>query len=370
MMSSKFFFVVVALAILLFGSFHALFFLRVVRPLQLSKRLKRVIALFLTLNFSANILYLVARYADMFSQSFYHLFSLSLGVTFVLFLFLLLHTLFRLVLKALPFDEKRRDALQKGANATLALASITCASAAAVEGAKMPKVKKLKVGLEGMRLVHITDFHIGGIIDEEYVKACVDRINPLDPDIIAITGDLTDAPIAKILPALKELERLKSRHGIFYVLGNHEYYHDLEGTIDYFRHKSKIKLLLNELEVIDALGVNLIGVTDLVGYRFGKYKPDLQTAYCGMDGSYKTILLAHQPRFIEHLDDFCPDLILSGHTHGGQIWPFGYAVLLQQPYLYGLHTLACGTKLYVSSGIGFWGPPMRLGASSEIVLIE
>ena len=369
-MSSKLFFVVFALAILLFGSFHALFYLRVVRPLELSQRLKRAIALFLALNFTANILYLAAHYSDAFSQALYYLFSLSLGVTFVLFLHLLLHTLFRLFLKTLPFDNTRREALQKGANVTLALASAAYASAAALEGAKMPKIKKVKVGLGGIRLVHITDFHIGGIVDEAYVKVCVDMINRLDVDIIAITGDLIDAPIEEILPALNALERLKSRHGIYYVLGNHEYYHDLEGAIDYFRQKSKIRLLVNEIEVIDTLRINVVGVTDLAGYRFGKYKPDLQAAYCGMDGSYKTILLAHQPRFINHLHGFCPDLILSGHTHGGQIWPFGYAVLLQQPYLYGLHALECGAKLYVGSGIGFWGPPMRLGASSEIAVVE
>jgi predicted MPP superfamily phosphohydrolase len=97
--------------------------------------------------------------------------------------------------------------------------------------------------------------------------------------------------------------------------------------------------------------------------------PDIHKAFKGTNPDFKTILLAHQPKFIEELGNYTPELILSGHTHGGQIWPFEYLVRLQQPYIKGLHKLPNGSYIYVNSGIGFWGPPMRLGSQAEITYI-
>jgi len=151
-------------------------------------------------------------------------------------------------------------------------------------------------------------------------------------------------------------------------LGNHEYFHNPEEIIKYIR-TTNIKLLLNENIQIDDLKLNVVGVTDLVGYRMQLFEPDIHKAFKDTNPEYKTILLAHQPKFIEYLDSYKPELILSGHTHGGQIWPFGYLVKLQQPYVKGLHTLVNGSSIYVNSGIGFWGPPMRLASQAEIAYI-
>jgi predicted MPP superfamily phosphohydrolase len=112
-----------------------------------------------------------------------------------------------------------------------------------------------------------------------------------------------------------------------------------------------------------------VGVTDRVGYRMGLLQPDIHKAFKACNSDYKTILLAHQPKYIEELEDYAPELILSGHTHGGQIWPFEYLVRLQQPYVKGLHKLSNGSHIYVNSGIGFWGPPMRLDSQAEIAYI-
>jgi predicted MPP superfamily phosphohydrolase len=110
-------------------------------------------------------------------------------------------------------------------------------------------------------------------------------------------------------------------------------------------------------------------VIDLIGSRLGQLQPDFDQAFAGIHPQYQTLLLSHQPSSIDLLSFYTPTLILSGHTHGGQIWPFGYLVRLQQPYLKGLHTLPNGVSLYVNSSIGFWGPPMRLGSQAEITYI-
>ena len=120
---------------------------------------------------------------------------------------------------------------------------------------------------------------------------------------------------------------------------------------------------------IDALQLNIVGVTDRIGYRTNILVPDIYKAFQGTKPEYKTVLLAHQPKFVEELGVYKPELVLSGHTHGGQIWPFEYLVRLQQPYIKGLHKLPYGGKIYVNSGIGFWGPPMRLGSQAEIACI-
>ncbi len=155
---------------------------------------------------------------------------------------------------------------------------------------------------------------------------------------------------------------------MYYILGNHEYFHEPLKIIDFIK-STNITLLLNENKTIDALGLNVVGVTDLMGYRVSLLEPDIHKAFKGCNPEYKTILLAHQPKFIEELGAYTPELILSGHTHGGQIWPFGYLVKLQQPYVKGLHSLDNGSHIYVNSGIGFWGPPMRLASQAEIAYI-
>jgi len=166
----------------------------------------------------------------------------------------------------------------------------------------------------------------------------------------------------------KKADNIHSKHGIYYIFGNHEFFHNPLEIIEFIK-STKITLLLNENIKIDALKLNVVGVTDLMGYRVNLLEPDIHKAFKGCNDSYRTILLAHQPKFIEELESYAPDLILSGHTHGGQIWPFGYLVQLQQPYVKGLHRLSNGCHIYVNSGIGFWGPPMRLESQAEIAYI-
>ena len=193
-------------------------------------------------------------------------------------------------------------------------------------------------------------------------------INEQKVDLVVITGDLIDAPIESVKSSVDELKKLDSKYGTYFILGNHEYFHEPLKTIEYIKSIG-IRVLLNESLVIENL-FNLVGVNDLFGNRIELLQPDIKKATANLNTTLPSLLLAHQPKYIENLEDFKPNLMLSGHTHGGQIWPFQYLVTLQQPYLKGLHEIGSNSYIYVNSGIGFWGPPMRLGSEAEITIIE
>lgn len=237
------------------------------------------------------------------------------------------------------------------------------------EGNKEPVINVVKAKIFSFSIVQISDLHIGGLIDQKYVQDSVAKINSLHPDLVMITGDLIDTEIDYIAKAILELNNIQSKYGIYMVLGNHEYFHNPFHIMEFINTKTKIKLLLNESVAVEDLKVNIVGVTDLFGYRAGVLEPDFNKAFSKTDPKYPSILLSHQPKSLEYLGSYYPTLILSGHTHGGQLWPFNHLVMLQQPYLKGLHTLPYGGKIYVNSGIGFWGPPMRLGSQAEIAYI-
>ena len=241
-------------------------------------------------------------------------------------------------------------------------------------------VKDVSVGLnnlpssfDGFRIVQITDLHIGPMIDGKWLKKVVDKVNALNPDLIVITGDLVDGTVADLCHQIAPLGDLFSRHGCYFVTGNHEYYSGVEA---WCRHLLQlgIKVLRNERVSISS-GINdesfdLAGVDDWGSRHFPGGGPDLPKALAGRDPAKKLVLLAHQPAAIHEAVLNGVDLQLSGHTHAGQIWPFTYLVPLQQPYSKGLHLHQdTHTQIYISSGTGFWGPPMRLGTSAEITHI-
>lgn len=316
-----------------------------------------------------NMFYVVGRYTDFISNTFYYIFSFSIGITLVIFLYLVLHEILNLFHKTLEkVDYSKRDFIKKSGDGAMLALSTSYVTAGAYEGSKEPVVNIVELKEFNFSIVQISDLHIGGLIDREFVKSSVQKINALNPDIVCITGDLIDTALDGIKDTVIELENIKSKHGIYYILGNHEYFHNPMKIIDFMK-TTKIKLLLNENIAIDTLQLNIVGVADRIGYRTNIFVPDIHKAFKGTNPDYKIILLAHQPKFIEELGNYIPELILSGHTHGGQIWPFEYLVRLQQPYIKGLHRLPNGSHIYVNSGIGFWGPPMRLGSQAEITYI-
>jgi predicted MPP superfamily phosphohydrolase len=225
----------------------------------------------------------------------------------------------------------------------------------------------LPPALAGFRIVQITDIHVGPTIKQDYLQAIVDRVNALEADVVAITGDLVDGSVAELRAHVAPLAQLRARHGVFFVTGNHEYYSGVHGWVGELRRLG-IRVLHNEHEVLQHGGAPLVlaGVPDYGGHHFDPaHASDPAQALRGAPAQATRVLLAHQPRTAPAAAEAGFDLQLSGHTHGGQFLPWGFFVPLQQPYTAGLHQLG-RLSIYVSRGTGYWGPPKRLGAPSEI----
>ncbi len=233
-------------------------------------------------------------------------------------------------------------------------------------------LKRLPKSLDGLRIVQITDLHIGPMVGGDWMRDVVAKVNALKPDLIAVTGDLVDGSIAELGKHVAPLADLAAPHGVYFITGNHEYY---SGVEEWCRHVSDmgIRVLRNERVTITGAegdSFDLAGVDDWASGNFPGQGHDLPKALAGRDTSKALILLAHQPAAVDEASTHGVDLQLSGHTHGGQIWPFKYLVYLQQPYVQGLYRHRdMATQIYVSPGTGFWGPPMRLGTAAEITHI-
>ena len=225
--------------------------------------------------------------------------------------------------------------------------------------------------LEGFTIAQISDIHIGQTIKRDFVAAIVDRVNLLEADMIAITGDVVDGSVPDLAHHTEPLARLASRHGTYFVTGNHEYY---SGADAWIRELERLgaKALMNEHVVLDHDGAALTvaGVTDWSAHHFDpSHKSDPHAAAKGAPPHAPKVLLAHQPRSAPFAEAAGYHLQLSGHTHGGQFWPWNFLVRLQQPFTAGLARLG-RMWVYTSRGTGYWGPPMRFGVPSEITLIR
>lgn len=227
-----------------------------------------------------------------------------------------------------------------------------------------------------LKVLQISDLHISTLTSMKDLEKLVKHINSIQPDIIVMTGDIIDSDTKYISHKAKILSFLKSRYGTFYVLGNHEYYHDIQNILDLLKDNNITILNNTSSTVFDSEKkplINIIGITDYAGNRSNYLKPDVPTAILKRNPDAPSILLAHQPRVIKDLQESNLNqinLILSGHTHGGQIFPFNLLVPLQQPFIKGLHKVGSNSHIYISQGSGTWGPPMRLGTKSEITLFE
>lgn len=222
---------------------------------------------------------------------------------------------------------------------------------------------------DGFRIVQITDLHVGPTIKKRFVQQVVDINNCLDPDVTVLTGDLVDGSVERLTGHTQSLSQLSAKHGVVAVTGNHEYYVGVHPWVAEFKRLG-ITVLLNEHQLITRGKAVLIlaGVTDFGAEKFElthASDPVAALHHAPRDVTTVKILLAHQPRSIFAAAPLGFDLQLSGHTHGGQYWPWGYFVPLQQPFVAGLHRYE-NTQLYISRGTGYWGPPLRLGARSEI----
>ena len=224
--------------------------------------------------------------------------------------------------------------------------------------------------LDGFRIVQISDIHIGPILRRSFAEHLVERVNALEPDLVAITGDLVDGAVKRLAGEVAPFSELRARHGVFFVTGNHDHY---SGARAWAAKAGELgmRVLRNErVEIRSGDAVfDLVGVDDHRGdYLDPNEREDLGRALDGRDPERPAVLLAHDPSTFRRAVSRGIDLQLSGHTHGGQIWPFRYLVRLAITHVEGLHREA-GSTLYVSRGTGFWGPPMRLLAPAEITEI-
>ena len=345
---------------------------RLIAHLDLKEKHKKILRYFLYLNLIGILFYILSRYYINTPNWLYFLFSLPIGILFLLFCTTIIYDISRVMITYVPISTKRRKFFKK----FLDISSLTAAaalSARSIYEAKHIELEKVEIVIDSLKkeykIVQLSDIHIGGIIDKNFIKDIVDRVNILKPDLVVITGDLIDVEIKQAQASIDELKRLDSKYGTFFIVGNHEYFHGIERIITTIK-KLNIKVLENENVYIgeDNIGFNLAGVYDVFGYRANKFTPDLHKALQSCKDS-PTVLLAHQPRYIEEVTSGV-ELMLSGHTHGGQLYPFRFLVKIVQPYISGLHQHNENLQIYVNKGTGFWGPPMRLGASAEITEIR
>ncbi|MFD7717917.1 metallophosphoesterase [Streptomyces sp. NPDC059814] len=235
-----------------------------------------------------------------------------------------------------------------------------------------PRVKRVTVPLarlprsaHGFRIAVVSDIHLGPILGRAHTQRIVDTVNRTQPDLIAVVGDLVDGSVADLGPAAEPLAGLRSRHGAFFVTGNHEYY---SGAAQWVDHVRELGLHPLENARVEIDGFDLAGVNDIGGESEGQ-GPDFGRALGDRDRSRAAVLMAHQPVVIDDAVAHGVDLQLSGHTHGGQLWPGNYVAELSNPTVAGLERYG-DTQLYVTRGAGAWGPPVRVGAPSDITVVE
>jgi predicted MPP superfamily phosphohydrolase len=223
--------------------------------------------------------------------------------------------------------------------------------------------------LDGFRIVQISDIHIGPILGRDFAASLTARVNALEPDLIAVTGDLVDGSATLLVDEVAPFGALRARHGVYFVTGNHDHYSGADAWAEIVAGLG-MRVLRNECVEIGApdASFDLVGVDDHHAHFIGDGREDLARALAGRDPGRPAVLLAHDPATFASARREAIDLQLSGHTHGGQIWPFAWFVRLATPWVAGRHREG-RTQLYVSRGTGFWGPPLRLGAPAEITEI-
>jgi predicted MPP superfamily phosphohydrolase len=272
--------------------------------------------------------------------------------------------------------EAQADAV--GARAAIVAAVALVAGAVALRGGlRPPSLVQVEIPLQrwpheldGFRIAQISDIHIGPLLGRDFAAHLVERVNGLDADLVAVTGDLVDGGVRQLRDEVAPFEGLTARRGVFFVTGNHDHY---SGAGDWAACASELGMqgLRNERVEIQQGGsvFDVVGVDDHRGDMLGREGgEDLDAALAGRDPARPALLLAHDPSTFKRASQLGIDLQISGHTHGGQIWPFRWFVRLATPFVAGRYARG-DAQLYVSRGTGFWGPPMRLFAPAEITEI-
>lgn len=270
----------------------------------------------------------------------------------------------------------RRVLLRRAAAITAGLVAVGTSGYGVTRAYRTPRVERLTVPLarldpraDGLRVAVVADLHVSPVYGAGSVGRVVDLLNSLEPDLITLVGDMVTSEVAEVRDALAPLGRLRGRYGVYAVTGNHEYYTGHEEWADAAEELGMRVLRNQRVEIAHRGGaIDLAGVNDQEGGRYAD-PPDYEAALGDRDPSRPVLLMAHQPVQVHRAAAYGVDLQVSGHTHGGQVFPFDYLVRLEQPVISGLAEVD-GTLLYVTDGAGFWGPPMRVGADPDVTLLE
>ncbi|SFO56895.1 hypothetical protein SAMN05660359_04415 [Geodermatophilus obscurus] len=278
-----------------------------------------------------------------------------------------------------PADPSRRLFIARSLAVTAGVAALGTAGTGVYLANSAPVVRRVPVtlprldpALDGLRIVTFSDGHLSATYGGRRFERLVETVNAQRPDVVAIVGDLVDGEVDELRGEAAPLADLVSAQGVFFVTGNHEYFVDTDAWL---RHLPTlgVEVLRNERVPITRGGASfdLAGIDDRTAAGSGVpgHGADLDTALDGRDDATPVVLLAHQPFMVDQARAAGVDLQLSGHTHGGQLWPFDYAIRLDQPAVEGLSRHG-DTQLYVTAGAGYWGPPMRVGARPEVTVVE
>lgn len=276
------------------------------------------------------------------------------------------------------FDSSRRAFLANSVNYTIIGGSALLTGYGIYEARRIPDLQEVTIPLpnlppefEGYRIAQFTDLHVGPTIKRNFVESVVKQISDLNPDLIVFTGDLVDGQVSSLKNDVAPLCELSARDGVFFVTGNHEYYSGALPWIDEVSRLGMQVLIDTHATIVKGTShILLAGVTDYTSSTMvPEHVSDPHKAIKGAPESAVKILLAHQPKNIFKAAEAGFDLQLSGHTHGGQYFPWSYVVTLSQPYISGLNRHH-NTWIYVNKGTGYWGPPLRIGVPSEITIIS